>query len=271
LTSTSKRQRELARRRAERQAERRAQRQRARRRRNILTSAGVFLLVLLVVLGFTVGRDLFDDDKKDGVDIADGDPSAEPSESEAPVVTACGAEKPKANEDKQFPKEPPLTIDKAKSYTAKITTSCGVIEVQMLADKAPKTVNSFKFLSEADFFDGTFCHRMTEGGLTVLQCGDPTGTGGGGPGYEFADENLAGATYTRGVVAMANSGPGTNGSQFFFVIQDSTLGPKYTPWGKVTKGLDVLDKILNIGITGGQGDGAPKERVYLEDFTVTTK
>jgi peptidyl-prolyl cis-trans isomerase B (cyclophilin B) len=257
LTSTSKRQRELARRRAERQAERRAQRQRARRRRNILTSVGVFALVLLVVLGFTVGPDLFGDDKKK-------DPVAEP-----PVVTACGAEKPKANKTKQFPKEPPLTIDKKKAYTAKITTSCGVVEVEMLPAKAPRTVNSFAFLAEEDFFDGTFCHRMTEGGLTVLQCGDPTGTGGGGPGYEFADENLAGAKYTRGVVAMANSGPGTNGSQFFFVIKDSVLGPQYTPWGKVTKGLDVLDKILEVGIANGQGDGTPNERIYLEDFTVT--
>jgi peptidyl-prolyl cis-trans isomerase B (cyclophilin B) len=266
VTSTSKRQRELARRRAERQAERRAARQRARRKRNILTTLGVFALVLLVVLGLTVGRDFFDDDKKDT--IANGEPSEQPSEE--PPATACGAETPKKNADKQFPKEPPLTIDAKKSYTATITTSCGVVEVEMLADKAPKTVNSFKFLAEADYFDGTFCHRMTEGGLTVLQCGDPQGTGQGGPGYEFADENLKGATYTRGVVAMANSGPGTNGSQFFFVIKDSTLGPSYTPWGKVTKGLDVLDKILALGING-QGDGPPKERVYLEDFTVTEK
>lgn len=273
MTSTSKRQRELARRRAERQAERRAQRQKQRRRRNILTTLGVFAFVLLVVLGFTVGRDLFDDDKKDNLaaegptDGASADPSESPAGEE---VVACDAEKPKAAGAKQFPKEPPVPIDKKKAYTAKITTSCGVVEVEMLAAKAPRTVNSFTFLAKADFFDGTFCHRMTEGGLTVLQCGDPTGSGSGGPGYQFPDENLKGATYTRGVVAMANSGAGTNGSQFFFVIKDSQLGPNYTPWGKVTKGLDVLDKILAIGING-QGDGPPKEKVYLEDFTVTSR
>ena len=102
----------------------------------------------------------------------------------------------------------------------------------------------------------------------MLQCGDPSGTGSGGPGYTFKDENLEGATYPKGTVAMANSGPNTNGSQFFLVFTDTQLPPSYTPFGRITSGLDVLDKVAKGGVDGTGGDGAPKIPVQLQKVTV---
>jgi peptidyl-prolyl cis-trans isomerase B (cyclophilin B) len=102
----------------------------------------------------------------------------------------------------------------------------------------------------------------------VLQCGDPSGTGSGGPGYTFNDENLTGATYPKGTVAMANSGPNTNGSQFFLVFTDTQLSPNYTPFGRITSGLDVLEKVAKGGVNGTGGDGAPKIPVQLKKVTV---
>ena len=158
-----------------------------------------------------------------------------------------------------------------RPYTAVLTTSCGVVTLTLAGDRAPKTVGSFAFLAGKGYFDGTFCHRMTEGdSLTVLQCGDPTGSGSGGPGYRFPDENLAGASYPRGTVAMANAGPGTNGSQFFLVIKDSQLPPAYTPFGTIDEaGLKVLDTVLAGGIADGAPDGPPAKKVYLEKVAVT--
>ena len=123
-------------------------------------------------------------------------------------------------------------------------------------------MNSFKHLAEAKYFDGTSCHRLTTDNIFVLQCGDPTGTGSGGPGYQFGDENLPteGAdNYPAGTVAMANAGPGTNGSQFFLVYKDTQLPPSYTIFGTITKGLDVVQKVADAGrTTNGAGDGKPK-------------
>jgi peptidyl-prolyl cis-trans isomerase B (cyclophilin B) len=150
-------------------------------------------------------------------------------------------------------------VKAAQPYHATLHTSQGAITFQALTDAAPCTTFSFRFLSEHHYFDRSHCHRLTTQRLWVLQCGDPTGTGSGGPGYSFPDENLTGATYPAGTVAMANSGPNTNGSQFFFVWKDTKLSPAYTPFGKVTAGLDVLQKIA----AGGEddqnapGDGFP--------------
>ncbi len=169
---------------------------------------------------------------------------------------------------KQWKTAPPLTIDKAATYTATLKTSCGDIGIKLNAEAAPTTVNSFVFLAGQAYFDHTKCHRLTSGGLYVLQCGDPTGTGSGGPGYSFPDENLTGATYPAGTVAMANSGPNTNGSQFFLVYQDSQLPPSYTPFGTITSGMDVLAGIAKDGITGGGTDGAPKDDVVINSVPV---
>ena len=169
----------------------------------------------------------------------------------------------------QFDKEPPVTI-KPTTYTATVTTNCGTILLALDGKAAPHTVNSFAFLAGKHYFDNTPCHRLTTSGIYVLQCGDPTGTGTGGPGYSIPDENLKHATYPAGTVAMANAGPGTGGSQFFLVYADTQLDNNYTPFGRVMKGLDVLRAIARQGSdnTNGQGDGHPLQPVVIESFTV---
>jgi peptidyl-prolyl cis-trans isomerase B (cyclophilin B) len=147
----------------------------------------------------------------------------------------------------------------AQPYIAKFFTTQGVITVKMLTAAAPCTTFSFRFLASRGYYDRTHCHRLTTQEIYVLQCGDPTGTGSGGPGYAFNDENLAGATYPAGTVAMANAGPNTNGSQFFFTWKDTTLAPAYTPFGTVIDGMKVLQKIAAAGDDqqNGPGDGYP--------------
>jgi len=147
----------------------------------------------------------------------------------------------------------------AQPFIVKFYTTQGVITVKMLTDKAPCTTFSFRFLATRGYFNQTHCHRLTVQGIYVLQCGDPTGTGSGAPGYSFNDENLAGATYPAGTVAMANAGPNTNGSQFFFVWKNTTLPPLYTPFGTVIGGMNVLQKIAAAGDDqqNGPGDGYP--------------
>jgi peptidyl-prolyl cis-trans isomerase B (cyclophilin B) len=147
----------------------------------------------------------------------------------------------------------------AQPYIVRFITTQGVITVRMLTSKAPCTTYSFRFLASQAYFNGTHCHRLTVQRIYVLQCGDPTGTGSGGPGYAFNDENLAGATYPAGTVAMANAGPNTNGSQFFFTWKDTKLSPAYTPFGTVIGGMNVLQKIAAAGDDeqNGPGDGYP--------------
>jgi len=170
----------------------------------------------------------------------------------------------------QFPAAPALQIDRT-TYTARIVTNCGTIIVSLDGKHAPQTVNSFAFLAKSSFFNDTPCHRLTTSGIYVLQCGDPSGSGSGGPGYTIPDENLAHATYPAGTLAMANTGsPHTGGSQFFIVYRDSTSGlsPLYTPFGHITSGLDVLKKIAAAG-SKPPGDGAPVQPVAIESVGVT--
>ncbi|MGW4383566.1 peptidylprolyl isomerase [Kitasatospora sp. NPDC004531] len=161
----------------------------------------------------------------------------------------------------------------AKPYSATLRTTQGAITFQALTDKAPCTTYSFRFLAERGYYDRSHCHRLTTQRLYVLQCGDPTGTGSGGPGYSFPDENLEGATYPAGTVAMANAGPNTNGSQFFIVWKDTKLLPNYTPFGRITGGMDVLQKIA----AGGEddqnapGDGYPTLPVDFRKVTVSNR
>ena len=145
----------------------------------------------------------------------------------------------------------PTAPAKKLPKTLTFTTNCGDIVIT-LNPKAPQTITNMSALANAGYFDKSLCHRLTTQGLFVLQCGDPTLTGAGSPtGWKgYADENLpkAGAkNYPAGTVAMANSGANTNGSQFFLVYADTQLGPNYTIWGKVTKGLDLLKKIGAVG------------------------
>jgi peptidyl-prolyl cis-trans isomerase B (cyclophilin B) len=154
----------------------------------------------------------------------------------------------------------------AQPYIVNFITNQGVITVRMLTSAAPCTTYSFRFLASQGYYNQTHCHRLTVEGIYVLQCGDPTGTGSGGPGYEFNDENLAGATYPAGTVAMANAGPDTNGSQFFFTWKDTTLAPDYTPFGTVIGGMNVLEKIAAAGDDqqNGPGDGYPNLYTQFE-------
>jgi peptidyl-prolyl cis-trans isomerase B (cyclophilin B) len=162
---------------------------------------------------------------------------------------------------------PPTTGISHTDSSETIATSQGSITIKLNAAAAPCTVNSFVYLASKGYFNGTSCHRLTTAGIFVLQCGDPTGTGSGGPGYSFADENLTGATYPAATVAMANAGPDTNGSQFFLVYQDTTLAPSYTPFGTITSGLDVVTKVAAAGTADGSSDGKPKLTVQITSVT----
>jgi peptidyl-prolyl cis-trans isomerase B (cyclophilin B) len=169
----------------------------------------------------------------------------------------------------------PLTVAKKFAKNLTITTNCGDIVISLLGTKAPMTVTSISALANAGYYNKSLCHRLTTEGLYVLQCGDPTASGGGSPtGWTgYVDENLPKATgvnYPADTVAMANSGPKTNGSQFFLVYKDTVLGPNYTIWGKITKGLDLLQKIGTVGayqMNGDQavyaGDGYPIQTVEI--------
>jgi peptidyl-prolyl cis-trans isomerase B (cyclophilin B) len=153
--------------------------------------------------------------------------------------------------------------------TVTIKTNAGDIPATLDADATPCTVNSFVSLADQGYFDDTTCHRLTTQGIYVLQCGDPTATGSGGPGYSFEDELSGDETYEAGTLAMANAGPNTNGSQFFIVYDDSQLPPSYAVFGHVDDaGLAVVKEIAAKGTDSGGADGAPKEAVEIGSVTV---
>jgi len=165
---------------------------------------------------------------------------------------------------------PPASPPADQRWT--LATNCGVIVVELDPQAAPATVASLDFLSEQGYYDGTFCHRLTTEGIFVLQCGDPTATGTGGPGYQLAEENLPAAgtaNYPAGTVAMARAAePGTTGSQFFLVYDDTTLNPDYTVVGRVTLGLETLQAIAAAGVEGGGADGFPTQPVFISQARV---
>ena len=156
--------------------------------------------------------------------------------------------------------------------TFTFVTNCGNIVVTTVGSKAPITLTQLSTLARGGYFNNSLCHRLTTRGLYVLQCGDPTATGGGGPSFSYRDENLPVEglnNYPAGTVAMANSGPGTNGSQFFLVFADTTLGANYTIWGTVTQGLDIVKAIAKAGVRGGGADGAPSQQIEIKRVTVS--
>ena len=154
--------------------------------------------------------------------------------------------------------------DPSPATSLKISTNRGVITATLDGSNTPCTANSFTSLAKQGYFDGTTCHRLTTQGIFVLQCGDPTGTGSGGPGYAFDDELTGQETYPAGTLAMANSGQDTNGSQFFLVYADTSLPPSYTVFGKIDPhGRRVVEGVAKAGTTDGGPDGAPKEDVVI--------
>lgn len=260
----SKREVDLARQRAERRAARPSAASDKGKQRNKLLA--IIAGVLLIFVGIGVAAAQSHRGKR--TDAAAGArPSASSAASRAPG--ACryldgGAA------SRKVAKPPAEGVETKGAFTATLQTNLGTIAFAMDAAKTPCTTNNMRSLAHFGYFDNTVCHRLTSHGIFVLQCGDPSGKGTGGPGYHFADENLAGATYPRGTVAMANSGPDTNGSQFFLVYKDSQLPPGYTPFGTVTRGLELLDKVARAGSTP-PGDGSPNTVVTIERFRTTRK
>jgi cyclophilin family peptidyl-prolyl cis-trans isomerase len=171
---------------------------------------------------------------------------------------------------RQYSEQPAMRIDPTKTYQGTLETIKGVIQVEFFPQDAPNTVNNFVCLAEDGYFDQTPFHRIVKG--FVIQGGDPTGTGTGGPGYKFADEPVA-REYERGTLAMANAGPNTNGSQFFVVLEDlrDKLPKNYTIFGRVTEGMDVVDAIANTPTVAGRSgeNSTPTEPITLEKVTIS--
>ena len=163
---------------------------------------------------------------------------------------------------KQYSNPPEMVIDPAKKYSAVIETSAGSLTAEFFAADAPKTVNNFVFLARDGYYDGVIFHRVISG--FMVQGGDPTGTGRGGPGYKFNDEKVS-RPYSRGTLAMANSGPNTNGSQFFIMHADYGLPPNYTIFGKLTAGEDVVDKIAT---APKNSQDRPNNPVTIDSITI---
>ncbi len=273
----NKRERELARAKYERQQARRAEEAAKRRRRYQVVTA---VVVSVVVVGALIGLGRV---MSHGSGEAAAASSTTPSTASSPTTSASTNAVPiptdGSNATCSYPAgggsatktvSAPATSAPTRPVTgtAKLFLNGKPVTISLLRSKAPCTVNSFAHLAQAKYFDKTPCHRLTTGSLAVLQCGDPSGTGSGGPGYTFADENLTGATYPAGTVAMANSGPDTNGSQFFLVYKDSTLPPSYTPFGRIVGGMDVLDAIGAAGVKGGGSDGAPANPVTITSVSI---
>jgi len=246
VATKKERQRQLARDAYQRRMERQAQR--SRRTRVLAVTSVVAVIIIAVGLGSAAVAGAFT-----------------PTKPLTCSYTASGAAA------RQVPL-PPKQPDVSATYTAKIMTNRGVIKINLLNSQAPCTVNSFVSLAQHNFYSKTPCHRLTTSGIYVLQCGDPTGTGTGGPGYEFYTENLKGAKYPAGTVAMARGqSKDSNGSQFFLVYKNTPLPASYTPFGTITSGLDVLQKVAKAGSdnSNAPGDGHPKESVQIESVTIS--
>jgi peptidyl-prolyl cis-trans isomerase B (cyclophilin B) len=237
--------------------------QQRRRRRQLLIGAGAAVAVILLVAGTFVL--LGGDD--------DSPPAAEPAPTGDGVCPAVTVSPPAPA--KTFPSVPPKSDAAGKTFDLTLQTTCGDVAVSLDGTKAPQAVSSLVFLAEQGFFDGTKCHRLTTEGIYVLQCGDPQGTGQGGPGYEFGPVENApkDAKYPAGTIAMARAqSPDSQGSQFFLVYKDSEIAPGdpngYTVMGKITSGLDVVAKVADGGTVDGGGDGEPKRAVSIKGTTV---
>jgi len=279
VVTQEQRKRQLAREKFLRQQQRRTSARRKARMRNSVIASVLGVILIGSVALYTTGV-LKDDNKAKA--SSETTPSAAPT-SKAP--DPCEKAAKGSVKKLSWKKEPAMSIDKSAKYTMNLATTCGDIDIALKASAAPHTVNSFNFLVGKGYLDHTKCHRLTNQGIYVLQCGDPTGTGTGGPGYTIPDENLKdkslkGNTYPAGTLAMANQynsqtkkGRDSGGSQFFLVYQDSPLPADYTPFGTVSKaGMKVLKKIATAGAQAADpttGNTAPNATVVINKATVT--
>ena len=266
--TSAERRRELA-------AQRRAAAAEARRKARMRAIAGVTAVILAggAVVGAIFGvQALLDDD--DSTDVAaESTPTPSPSAAPAPPGKVNCTFTPDGETPSKEVTPPPALANATGKYEATIVVNNKPVVMEMDAAKAPCAVHNFVHLAKAKFFDETPCHReLNSPGTYVLQCGDPSGTGRGGPGYSFPDENLTGATYEGGVVAMANAGPNTNGSQFFMMFKDSEFQADYVPFGKIISGLEVLTEIAKAGTKVSEETGAddvPAKKVTINKVTIT--
>ncbi|MCW2505141.1 MAG: peptidyl-prolyl cis-trans isomerase [Actinomycetia bacterium] len=259
---TLDRQRALARQKLERQMARRAAA--AKRRRQLQAGTAAALAVVVIIGGVTLlVLKLRSDDKP-----ASNTAAPKPSAAASLPPGSCAYPKSSGGQVKNVGTPVTKNVAHTGTRTATIKTSVGDLTFELDQAKAPCTANSFEFLAAKKYYDGTSCHRVTTSGIFVLQCGDPTATGGGGPGYQYGEENLPADPkkgYVKGVLAMANAGAGTNGSQFFIVYKDgSALDSKYSIFGKVTKGIDKVEEVAAAGVEGGGQDGKPKKAVKFD-------
>jgi peptidyl-prolyl cis-trans isomerase B (cyclophilin B) len=193
--------------------------------------------------------------------------TAAPTKKSTPVI--CKPTTAKAHTAKNI--IPPEVKTPYKNRTFTFTTNCGEIVIQANGKSAPITVTALAALANGGFYNKTFCHRLVTDEIYVLQCGDPTGTGKGGPNFTYRAENLpqaVEANYPAGTVAMANNGANTNGSQFFIVYEDTSMNPNYTIWGRVTKGLEIVKAIAKEGVVDGTSEGLPKQMIAIERVRV---
>jgi peptidyl-prolyl cis-trans isomerase B (cyclophilin B) len=274
------RKKELARQRYERQLQRRAIRQARARRMKII---GTIVAVVVIAGGSgAIAFAMNGPAKKKTTTAAAASstpaatPSAAPSVSVKPGQCAYQPLPAQAAQGAKDVGKPPVKPVKG-TYRMTLDTSLGTIVASVDGTKAKCTVNSFKYLASKKFFNNTKCHRLVTEGIKVLQCGDPTGTGTGGPSYGFGNENVpkaaksGQATYKRGVIAMAHSSaPNSNGSQFFIVYGDSPLPADYTVFGQITQGMDIVDSVAKAGAEPADqaGNTAPKKKIEIKDLTV---
>lgn len=254
-----------------------------RRQQRILAVVGSAVVVVIVVVGaFALFLNRDDDPATAASPTPAATPSALPSATASAASTAADAKlcppstvKAPAS-PKKFSAAPSPSEAKGRTFAWDVKTTCGNLTVELDGDKAPQAVAAMVMLAKAGFFDDTPCHRLVTSGIYVLQCGDPTGTGTGGPGFEYGPVENApkGDVYPAGTVAMARqSGNGKSmGSQFFLVYKDSTIPSDaaggYTVLGQITKGLGVVEKAAAGGVSGGQTDGAPARAVSITSTSV---
>jgi peptidyl-prolyl cis-trans isomerase B (cyclophilin B) len=293
VATKKERQRKLARDAHQRRLER--QESRTRRTRQWAVSGIVFVVVAAVAVTLAAIGGAFNSAAAKPNAAATSTPTASAPATSTPTATPTPTSTPAMVDGKciytpsgtaaRKVSLPPATPDTTATYTATIKTNRGTIVMDLMGSAAPCTVGSFVSLADQNYFNNTECHRLTTSGIFVLQCGDPTGTGSGVPGYGFGNENLTSlkevnvpaaggkeAVYPPGIVAMANTGqPDSNGSQFFLVYKTTDLPPSYTPFGTIVSGLSVVQNVAAAGSdnSNGTGDGHPKEKVQIESVTIS--